>query len=183
MRGYITFIFILIWAIGHCQIAENGKPRGNGWEREDAYLQASGISDPSKKEAIKRFFRQLRKDTILDKMYALYIFPGPDAQANAVNLVDPSIYRMNFVGNVSHTDTGLVFQSGSYAWVHFKLPQDFNGVTMDVSGNFNNLPFFATKDSATAVSVEDRIVISPDSAGLVSTAFQSQSFLTVSSQG
>lgn len=86
-----------------------------------AFLTATGITDPTISDAINTLVIDLKADNIWTKLLALWPFVGGTATTNKYNLKDPrdlnAAYRLNFVGTWTHAADGSTPNgaSGTYA--------------------------------------------------------------------
>ena len=76
-----------------------------------AFLTATGITDPTISSAINTLVLDLKGYGIWSKMIAIYPYVGGTATTHKYNLKDPrdldAAYRMTFAGTVTHSSNGI----------------------------------------------------------------------------
>jgi hypothetical protein len=76
-----------------------------------AFLTAAGITDPTISSAIDTLVKDLKADSLWDKMQAIYPFVGGTATTHKWNLKNPIdsdvAFRLNFIGGWTHTSNGI----------------------------------------------------------------------------
>jgi hypothetical protein len=86
-----------------------------------AFLTATGITDPTISNAINTLVVSLKADTVWTKIMALYPFVGGTATTNKYNLKNPAdtnaAYRLSFAGTWTHAANGSTPNgvAGTYA--------------------------------------------------------------------
>jgi hypothetical protein len=127
-----------------------------------AFLTATGITDPTISNAINTLVVSLKADTVWTKILALYPFVGGTATTNKYNLKNPAdtnaAYRLSFAGTWTHAANGSTPNgaSGTYAdtflspsvspltatngFIYYYCPQSYAaGESIDVgSGDFSS---------------------------------------------
>lgn len=84
----------------------------------EAFLTATGITDPTISSAINILVLQLKSAGIWNKIDALYPFVGGTATTHKYNLKDPrdldAAYRIAFLGGMTHSSDGITGNGTSY---------------------------------------------------------------------
>ena len=104
-------------------MAANPKPTEDA--DAQAFLTATGITDPTITAAINQLVVDFKNDGLWSKMGAIYPFVGGTATTHKYNLKDPQdtdgAYRLDFNGGWTHSSTGATPNgSTGYADTHFK---------------------------------------------------------------
>lgn len=90
-----------------------------------AFLTATGITDPTITSAINTFVIDLKSAGIWSKMLALYPFVGGTATTHKYNLINPvdsdAAYRLTFNGTVTHSSNGIV-GNGTNGYYNTNMP-------------------------------------------------------------
>lgn len=78
----------------------------------DAFLSATGITDPTQVAAITALVEDLKAESLWNKFYAIYPFVGGTATTHKFNLKNPLdsdvAFRLQFNGTWSHTPDGVL---------------------------------------------------------------------------
>jgi len=86
-----------------------------------AFLTATGISDPTIESAINTLVVDLKSNSLWSKFSAIYPMVGGTSTTHKYNLVDPrdldAAFRLTFTGTVNHASTGIT-SGGGYARTH-----------------------------------------------------------------
>lgn len=96
----------------------------------EAFLTASGITDPTIESAINQLVLDLKAAGIWTKMKAIYPFVGGTAATHKWNLIDPQdtdgAYRLTYGGTVTHSSNGIV-GNGTTGFYNTYLPASTMG--------------------------------------------------------
>jgi len=108
-----------------------------------AFLTATGITDPTIEGAINTLVLDLKSYGIWDEMEVIYPFVGGTATTNKYNLKDPQdtdgAYRINFVNSWTHDATGSrATTSTSYGNTYFN-PTVFSNVATGMSFGYYSI--------------------------------------------
>lgn len=115
-----------------------------------AFLTATGITDPTIEAALDTFVTDLKTNGLWTKMNAIYPFVGGTATTHKYNLVDPqdtdAAFRLTFVGGMTHSSTGVVSNgSTGYADTHMNA-------STDIGGGQDDIHMMSYEDSVTAIN-------------------------------
>lgn len=87
-----------------------------------AFLTATGITEPLQVSALNELVLGLKQNSFWDSMYAIYPVLGGDAATHKYNLKDPqdldSSYRLTFSSGWSHSSLGMTPNGSAYADTH-----------------------------------------------------------------
>ena len=74
-----------------------------------AFLTATGITDPTISNAINTLVLDLKSNNIWDKMQGIWPFVGGNSASNSVNLKQPGTFNYTWFGGVTHNSNGVTF--------------------------------------------------------------------------
>jgi hypothetical protein len=116
-----------------------------------AFITASGITDPTQQSAIDNLVIGLKADGLWTSMYAIYPFVGGTASTHKWNLKDPrdlnAAYRLQFNGGMTHSTNGILF-NGTNGWADTSSTNTiatFGAYTRNVTDN--GADYMGTQDS------------------------------------
>lgn len=103
----------------------------NGWklttcsDSDAAYfIKTAGLTGATHQTAICQLVKDLKTNSLWDKLIAVYPFIGATASAHALNLKDPRnldvSFRLTFTGGFTHSETGCL-PDGSSGWAETYL--------------------------------------------------------------
>jgi hypothetical protein len=144
----------------------------------EAFLIATGITDPTITSAINTFVIQIKSDGIWDKCNPIYPFVGGTATTHKFNLKDPrdldAAYRLTYFGGLTHDSNG-VKPNGTTGWIR----THWNPFTLCSSPNYDTHMVSFIRDLINTTSY-DFGNIGPGGAGGLNTSYN---HLYVASEG
>jgi hypothetical protein len=121
-----------------------------------AFIDATGITDTTQKNAIIALVSDLQTYGIWDKMKAIYPFVGGTATTHKFNLKNAvdydSAFRLSYYGGLTHSSNGVVGDGTGYIDTHLNALS--NLVNNDVSFSF----YSRTNTTAGAYSSEMSLI-------------------------
>jgi hypothetical protein len=169
----VRLLFILLFSVSVCYGQAN---RFAGFGSRNTcpvealkFIDSSGITDQTQKDAICTLVKQLQDSSLWTKMVAVYPFVGGTASTHKWNLKNPvnsdAAYRIVFFGGWTHSSNGALPNGiNAYADTRIRAAQDIGASsihfskfnrTNDLTGNkidgtfdVNNSTFFHANYSA-----------------------------------
>ena len=87
-----------------------------------AFLTATGITDPTISNAINQLVLDLKSNSIWSKFTAIYPFVGGTGTTHKYNLKNPldtdGAHRITYTGSPTHNSSGIAFTGGSLGNTH-----------------------------------------------------------------
>lgn len=105
-------------------------------EDVQAFLEATGITNPTEISAIINLVTDLKNYNLWNKMQAIYPFVGGTATTHKYNLKDPrdtdNAFRVQFFGNVTHNNLGVSASAAGYGDTRFIPTTSFANISSSI---------------------------------------------------
>lgn len=72
-----------------------------------AFFTAAGITNTTQQNAVNKFVKDLKSNSLWSKLTVIYPFVGGTASTHAVNLKTPGTYNATFNGTITHNASGV----------------------------------------------------------------------------
>lgn len=72
-----------------------------------AFFTAAGITNTTQQNAVNKFVKDLKSNSLWSKLTVIYPFVGGTASTHAVNLKSPGTYNATFNGTITHNASGV----------------------------------------------------------------------------
>lgn len=95
-----------------------------------AFLQVTGITDPTISSAINTLCRSLKNAGLWNSIYMLKPYVGGTAVTHSYNLINTALYQSTFAGGVTHNANGVTY-NGTNGYQN----QNFNPLSVGINRN------------------------------------------------
>lgn len=111
-----------------------------------AFLQVTGITDPTISNAINTLCRSLKNAGLWNSIYMLKPYVGGTAVTHSYNLINTALYQSTFAGGVTHNANGVTY-NGTNGYQN----QNFNPLSVGINKNSFSYSFYSATQTLTGL--------------------------------